>query len=91
MRLVTLCLIALLQTACASLLEPYRLGNARDPSNSCLNKTFNECGMYSYAREMGEKHKEQWKKWDKEYVSDDVILLEVKDANGKTIATGQAR
>lgn len=94
MRRFILTAILLTQTACAtvfdSMTEAYKLGHA-DQRGCRPNDTFKTCQMYQFDRDAKARNEKQWSKWDKNRVSDDVILVDIFDKNSKILATGQAR
>ncbi len=53
------------------------------PSGS--GQYFGDTSAQKWAQEEGQKHKAEWAEWDRKYVSDDVIIVEIidpKDPNG---------
>ena len=65
----------LTQTACASLRPDYTY------QQNTLN----------WAKEHARKNAAQYAEWDKKYVSDDVVVVEIFDKNGKFIGHAVAK
>jgi hypothetical protein len=65
--------LALTQVGCATYLIPARPRPAP--------RYANEFETIRWAREMQKKNASQWAEWDKKYVADDVILVEIVNKN----------
>lgn len=81
LSLIVTIFLALNSTACACF-EAYKL---RTPDTG--SHTYHTGRLYSQVREAEEKNAEQWKKWNKTTVSDDVIIINLDLTTGQ----GQAR
>lgn len=84
-RIILVSSLFVFQTGCAAF-EAYRIVD-RGP----VPQTFADNSIYSQVREAQKKNAKQWAEWDSKYVSDDVILIEIRDKNGKILATGTGR
>lgn len=79
MKAVLFLLVILFNTACVSAFIP----RERPPHNPRF--------AFDWSEEMSKNSKEQFAKWDKTHISDDVVLVEIYDKNGKLVGTAKGR